>query len=56
MQNDLLTRQEAIAFLQIDPSTLFRWERKGIVKRKGGLGNKVYYSKSALERAISNNY
>lgn len=55
MDNDMLTRKEAVAYLRIDQSTLHRWEKRGIVRRKGGLGNKVYYSKQALDRALTAN-
>ena len=55
MDNDMLTRKEAVAYLRIDQSTLHRWEKRGIVHRKGGLGNKVYYSKQALDRALTAN-
>ena len=52
---DNMTRQQAIAYLGIDPSTLFRWERSGKIKRKGGIGNKVYYSRAAIDKAITKN-
>lgn len=55
MLEDLITRKEAIALLHIDASTFWRWEKAGKVRRKGGLGGKVYYSKSAIERAINKN-
>lgn len=53
--NDLITRQELIKYLHINASTLWRWERDGRIKRAGGIGNKVYYNRRAIEYAISKN-
>lgn len=55
MLEDLITRQDAIALLHIDASTLWRWEKAGKITRKGGLGNKVYYSRAAIEKRLTKN-
>lgn len=53
--NDRITRRQLIEMLQINPSTLWRWEKQGKIRRIGGIGNKVYYSRRAIEYAITKN-
>lgn len=45
--DELLTREETLAFLKIDSTTLWNWTRKGTVTAYG-LGKRRYYKKSEL--------
>jgi hypothetical protein len=45
--DELLTREETLAFLKVDSTTLWNWTRKGKVKAYG-LGKRRYYKKSEL--------
>lgn len=45
--DELLTREEACKFLQIDSSTLWHWTNKGKVTAYG-IGNRRYYKKAEL--------
>lgn len=55
LQNDskieLLTREQACQFLQIDSSTLWAWTNKGKVIAYG-IGNRRYYKKSELLESL----
>lgn len=55
IEDDLITPKQVQAMLDIDASTLNRWENKGIIKRVGSLEKKVYYSKSQIIKAIMQN-
>lgn len=55
IEDDLITPKKVQEMLDIDASTLFKWERQGYVKRVGSIGNKVYYSKSEIIKAIMEN-
>lgn len=44
---ELLTREQACEFLQIDSSTLWHWGKKGKVIAYG-IGNRRYYKKAEL--------
>jgi hypothetical protein len=50
-----ISRQQLIKELDIDPSTLWRWEQQGKIKRAGGIGNKVYYSRRHIEYVLTKN-
>ena len=52
-QNDeaLLTRTETAEFLKINSSTLWHWTKKGKVTAYG-IGNRVYYKKGELKKAL----
>jgi DNA-binding transcriptional MerR regulator len=50
-----ISRQQLIKELDINPSTLWRWEQQGKIKRAGGIGNKVYYSRRHIEYALTKN-
>jgi hypothetical protein len=52
---ELISRQQLIEDLGINASTLWRWEKQGKIKRAGGIGNKVYYNRRAVEYAITKN-
>jgi len=52
---ELIERQALIKELNINPSTLWRWEKNGKLKRAGGIGNKVYYSRRHVEYVITKN-
>ena len=49
---DLITRQEAEDILKVTETTLWRWERLGIIHRAGTFGRKVYYSMTELKQAM----
>lgn len=52
---ELIERQQLIKELNINPSTLWRWEQQGKIKRAGGIGNKVYFSRRHIEYVITKN-
>ncbi len=52
-QNDeeLLTRAETAEFLKINSTTLWHWTKKGKVTAYG-IGNRVYYKRGELKKAL----
>lgn len=48
---ELLTREETAELLRIDKSTLWAWSKKGKLQAHG-IGNRVYYKRSEIEKAI----
>lgn len=48
---EYLSRAEVAKMLKVDISTIHNWGKAGKIKRYG-LGNRVYYKRSELERAI----
>lgn len=50
--DELLTREQACAFLQIDSSTLWHWTNKGRVKAYA-IVNRRYYKKCELLEALT---
>ena len=52
-ENDeaLLTRAETAEFLKINSTTLWHWTKKGKVTAYG-IGNRVYYKKGELKKAL----
>ncbi|MDT8413647.1 MAG: helix-turn-helix domain-containing protein [Vicingaceae bacterium] len=50
--DDLMSREQACKFLQIDSSTLWHWTNKGKVKAYG-IGARRYYKRSELLEAIT---
>ncbi|PWE00997.1 helix-turn-helix domain-containing protein [Marinilabilia rubra] len=48
---EYLTRHETAKLLKVDLSTVHNWTKKGILKRYG-IGNRVYYKFSEIEKAI----
>lgn len=50
--DELLTREEACEFLQINPSTLWHWQNRGKVQSYGISGNRRYYKRSELIEAL----
>jgi len=50
--DELLTRDEACAFLKIDSSTLWAWTNKGNVIAYG-IGSRRYYKRSELLQALT---
>lgn len=50
--DDLLTREEAAAFLKINLSTLWSWQQKGKIKAYGITGSRRYYKRSELLEAM----
>jgi transcriptional regulator with PAS, ATPase and Fis domain len=50
--DELLSREQACEFLQINASTLWAWENRGKVKSYGISGNRRYYKRSELMQAL----
>ncbi|MEM9077151.1 MAG: helix-turn-helix domain-containing protein [Bacteroidota bacterium] len=50
--DDLLTREQAAEFLQINLSTLWAWQQKGRIKAYGISGHRRYYKRSELLEAL----
>ncbi|WP_372482912.1 helix-turn-helix domain-containing protein [Elizabethkingia anophelis] len=50
-QEKILTRSEAARLLDIDPSSLWRWTKKGKIKAFG-IENRVYYYLSDINKAL----
>lgn len=50
--DDLLTREQAAEFLQINLSTLWHWGQKGRIKAYGISGSRRYYKRSELMEAL----
>lgn len=50
--DELMTREQACEFLQIDPSTLWAWQNRGKVTAYGISGNRRYYKRSELLDAL----
>ena len=48
---EYLSRSEVAKLLKVDISTIHNWGKAGKLKRHG-LGNRVYYKRSEVERAI----
>ncbi len=48
----LLTRKETCQFLDVNPATLWRYEKKGKLLSKK-IGNRVYYLKSDVLQALN---
>ena len=51
LQEDLMTREDTCKFLQIDPSTLWDWTKKGKILAYG-IGNRRYYKRTELLRCL----
>ncbi len=51
LQNELMTREEVVALLKVDLSTLHNWTVKGKLV-KYCLGNRVYYKRSEIDAAL----
>lgn len=49
-----IDRTELLRQLNIDNSTLFKWEKKGKLVRFGQIEGKIYYLRSDVERAMKN--
>ncbi|HFK5502251.1 helix-turn-helix domain-containing protein [Elizabethkingia occulta] len=50
-QEKILTRSETARLLDIDPSSLWRWTKKGKIKAFG-IENRVYYYLSDINKAL----
>lgn len=50
--DDLMTREQVLSFLQIDPSTLWHWQNKGRITAYK-FANKCYYKRSELMATIT---
>ncbi len=48
---ELLTRAETAEFLKINSTTLWHWSKKGKVTAYG-IGNRVYYKRGELKKAL----
>jgi hypothetical protein len=50
--DDLMSREQVLSFLQIDPSTLWHWQNKGRITVYK-FANKCYYKRSELMDTIT---
>lgn len=50
-QQLLLTRAETAKYLHVNMTTLWNWTKKGKIKAYG-IGNRVYYKKNEIDKAI----
>jgi hypothetical protein len=48
---EYLTRKETAELLKVDLSTLYSWNKKGIL-RPVGIGKRVYYRRQDIENAM----
>ncbi len=48
---EYLSRAEVAKMLKVDLSTIHNWSKSGKLQRHG-IGNRVYYKRSEVERAI----
>lgn len=51
LQETLLTRPETAEFLKISTSTLSKWTSEGTLSSYG-IGGRVYYKRSEIEKAL----
>lgn len=50
--DELMSREQACEFLQINASTLWAWQNRGKVTAYGISGNRRYYKRSELLEAL----
>lgn len=55
IEDDLITTKRLCEMLDIEYTTLYKWEKEGLVHRVGSLGNKVYYSRNEIMKLITKN-
>lgn len=48
---DLLSRQQAMQFLDVSSATLDRWSKQGLINRYG-IGGRVYFKKSEIINSL----
>jgi len=51
LEKPILTKKETAQLLNVDLSTLWNWQQKGILK-PFGIGGRVYYKFSDIEKAL----
>lgn len=51
LEKPILTKKETAKLLNVDLSTLWNWQQKGILK-PFGIGGRVYYKFSDIEKAL----
>jgi hypothetical protein len=51
-KEEYLTREETAKLLKVDLSTLWHWNKKGILTRCG-ISNKVFYKRSDIDKAMT---
>jgi hypothetical protein len=51
-QEEYLTREETAKLLKVDLSTLWHWNKKGILT-PFGISNRVYYKRSDIDKAMT---
>ncbi len=49
---EYLTRKQTAELLQVDLSTLYSWNKKGILQPLG-IGKRVYYRREDIEQALT---
>jgi len=53
-EEEYIERTKVLEMLNIDSSTLYKWEQQGKLVRHGKIGGKIYYNRSDVERAMTN--
>lgn len=48
---ELMTRQETAKFFKVSLTTLWQWNKKGVLNAYG-VGNRVYYKRSEIESRV----
>lgn len=49
--DELMTRKEVAEYLKVDLSTIWNWSKQGKLPYYG-IGSRVYYKRSEIERAL----
>jgi len=49
---EYLTRKQVAEMLQVDLSTLYSWNKKGVLQPLG-IGKRVYYTRESIEKAMT---
>lgn len=52
VSDELLTREDTCELLSINPSTLWAWTNKGVIKAYGISGSRRYYKRSEIMKAL----
>ncbi len=54
IEEDLMTRAEVMDCLSVSAPTLWRYDKKGVLKIKNKIGRRIYYSRRDLRNLINN--
>lgn len=51
-KEELVTKKQAMEMLNVSETTLWRWERMGLLSKSGTFGRRVYYKLDDIKRAL----